>query len=111
MDILPTYVAVQALLKWLRNVWRVKRNIPAKPGSRYRLTDVLWWTREEKVFEEIASILNLESANTRTPGWFQLRTKASKRILDSMSEDERNVLENEADRMRKEGLPQDVQRK
>lgn len=111
MVILPTYGAVQQLLKWLRNVWRVRRNTTAKPGSRYRLTDILWWTREEKVFEEIASILNLETANTRTPGWFQLRTKASKRILDSMSEDERNVLENEADRMRKEGLPPDVQRK
>jgi hypothetical protein len=63
------------------------------------------------VFEEIAVILNIDNANTSTPGWFQLRTKASKNILDSMSEDERIAIENEADRMHKEGLPQDVQRR
>ena len=63
------------------------------------------------MFEEIASILNLETANTSTPGWFQLRTKASKNIVDSMSEEERKVLEEEADRMQEQGLPQDVQRR
>jgi hypothetical protein len=98
-------------LKWLRNVWRVRRVSIAKPGSRYRLTDILWWTRPEIVFEEIASIMGIETANTSTPGWFQLRTKASKRYLDSMGEDERKTIEDEADRMQKEGLPLDVQRR
>jgi hypothetical protein len=40
-----------------------------------------------------------------------LRTKASKRYLDSMGEDERKTIEDEADRMQKEGLPLDVQRR
>ena len=63
------------------------------------------------MFEEIAVILNIDNANTSTPGWFQLRTKASKNILDSMTEDETKAIEEEADRMHKEGLPQDVQRR
>jgi hypothetical protein len=80
-------------------------------GIRYRLTDILWWTRQEDVFEEIASILHIDSANTFTTGWFQLRTKASKNILNGMSDEERNALEIEADKMQKEGLPPDVQRR
>lgn len=95
----------------VRNVWRVRKTPVVRPGSRYCLTDILWWTQQEKVFKEIASILGLDTANTQTPGWFQLRTKASKTILNSMTEEDRNNLENEADRMQKEGLPQDVQRR
>lgn len=79
--------------------------------SRYRLTDILWWTREEEVFKEIASMLEIESANTFTPGWFQLRTKACKNILNEMNEEERKELEDEADRMQREGLPHEVQRR
>lgn len=80
-------------------------------GYRYRLTDFLWWTRQEDVFKEIASLLNIETADTRTPGWFQLRTKASKNIIDGMSEDDKKKLENEADLMQKDGLPPEIQRK
>jgi hypothetical protein len=94
----------------LRNVWRVKKKEVVNPGARYRLTDVVWWTRREDIFKEIASILKLDSANTNTPGWFQLRTKASKNILNAMTEDERDALEKEAERMQREGLPPDVQR-
>jgi hypothetical protein len=94
----------------LRNVWRVRKNVGTRPGNRYRLTDILWWTRRDEVFIEIASIMDLDTANTSTPGWFQLRTKASKNILDSMTEDERKDIEDEADRLQKDGLPKEVQR-
>lgn len=80
-------------------------------GHRYRLTDFLWWTRQKDVFKEIASILNLDFADTNTPGWFQERTKASKNILNAMTDNERNALENEAERMQNEGMPPDVQRR
>lgn len=89
----------------------MRRTHQAKPGSRFRLTDVLWSTQKEKVFEEIASILGLDHADTKTPGWFGLRTKASKNIIDRMPEDEKKSLEDEADRMQEVGLPKDVQRR
>lgn len=88
----------------------MKKKHGGNPGARYRLTDILWWTRREDVFKEIASILDLDSADTNTPGWFQLRTKASKNILNAMAEDEREALEKEAERMQNEGLPPDVQK-
>jgi hypothetical protein len=102
---------IQELTNWLRNVWRVRRKPVQDSGNRYRLTDLLWWTRQEDVFQEIAFILKLDTANTSTPGWFQLRTRASKNILDRMSVEQRNILEDEADRMKKDGLPPDVQRR
>lgn len=53
----------------------------------------------------------LESADTNTPGWFTLRRTAEKNILDRMTEEERNDLGREAERMAREGLPKDIQRK
>jgi hypothetical protein len=55
--------------------------------------------------------MGLDRADTHTPGWFTLRTKASKNIILAMTEDEKKVLEDESDLMEKEGLPQDVQRR
>jgi hypothetical protein len=80
-------------------------------GSRYRLTDVLWWTRQGEVFKEIALMMDLVSVDTNTPGWFQHRTRAARNLLDKMTEGERVKLRSEADRMSREGLPEEIQRK
>jgi hypothetical protein len=88
----------------------VKKKREPKLGTRYRLTDILWWTRQDEVFQEIALMMNIEIADMKTPGWFQLRTKASKNILNKMSAEALKILEDEADQMEKEGLPPDVQR-
>ena len=73
--------------------------------------DVLWWTRLKDVFKEIATILGLDTADTKTPGWFQLRTKASKNIINSMTNEDRNKLENVADQLQKDGFPEELQRR
>jgi len=72
---------------------------------------VLWWTRQKDVFAEIASIMQIESANTKTDGWFTLRRTAEKNIIDAMTEEGKDSLREAAERMMKEGLPEDVQRK
>lgn len=82
-----------------------------KQGSRHRLTDILWWTRQADVFTEIAAIMNLPSADTNTPGWFQYRTTATKNMLDKMTEAEKARIRGDADRMATQGLPADIQRK
>ena len=56
-------------------------------------------------------MMGLESADTNTPGWFTLRRTAEKKILDGMTEAERDNLRGEAERMAKEGVPKDIQRK
>jgi len=75
------------------------------------LTDILWQTRQGDVWAEIAALLNMESANTQTPGWFEMRMTAMKNILNKMTEDEKSKLQEEADRMAKEGLLAEIQRK
>jgi len=77
--------------------------------SRYRLTDILWQTHQGDVLTEIAAMLNMESANTQTPGWFEMRMTALKNILNKMMEEEKSKLQEEADRMAKEGLLAEIQ--
>jgi hypothetical protein len=79
--------------------------------GKYRLTDVLWWTRQEEVFKEITLIMKIPIANTSTPGWFPLRTKASKNIFKRMTDNERRELEDIAEKLKSECLPRDLHRK
>ena len=51
-----------------------------------------------------------DTADTKTPGWFQLRTKALKNIINSMTNEDRNKLENVADQLQKDGFPEELQR-
>jgi hypothetical protein len=60
---------------------------------------------------EIASQMEVDYVDTLTPGWLGHRLPASKKILNAMSAGEKEALRDEADRLAKEGLPADVQRK
>ena len=80
------------MLKWLRNFWHTKKQVALKSGW-YQLTDILWYTQKESVLSEIASIMGLNSADTNTLKWFEHRTRASKNVIDAMSEEERKTLE------------------
>ena len=79
--------------------------------SKYRLTDILWQTRQGDVWAEIAAILNVELADIQTPDWFEMRMTTMKNMLNKMIEEEKSKLQEEADRMAKEGLPAEIQRK
>jgi hypothetical protein len=53
--------------------------------------------------------MGLASADSNTPGWFTLCRTAEKNILDRMTEEEKDNLRGEAERMAREGLPKDIQ--
>jgi hypothetical protein len=55
--------------------------------------------------------MEVDYVDTSTPGWLGHRLPASKKILNAMSAGEKEALRDEADRLAKEGLPTDVQRK
>jgi hypothetical protein len=96
----------------VRNNWRITRKAPQIiQGQRYRLTDILWWTRPSDILAEIASILDLPTVDTNTPGWINHRLPATKNILDRMSDDEKSILMEQAENYHVEGLPSEVQRK
>jgi hypothetical protein len=50
--------------------------------------------------------MGVEDANTNTPGWFQMRMLAIKRVFDSMTTAEKVVLHSEQERMIGEGYPE-----
>lgn len=104
-------IFIKKLLSWIRNVWRIKKTDTRYETPKYRLTDVLWWTRPEDVFQEIALIMGIESADSHTKGWFELRTTASKQLINKMRDAEKRKLQDEADQMWSMGLPEELKRK
>jgi hypothetical protein len=66
---------------------------------------------KEDVLKEIALIMEVESVDTTTQGWFPHRTTAAKNLIDKMTEAERGLLREKGDKMGSEGLPESVQRK
>ena len=101
----------QKLRRFLINNWRSKQTSTYTPGFTVKRSDILWWTRQEEVFDQIAEDMGLESANTSTPGWFPLRLPACKKIVDRMTESELADLDKEVENMRKKGVPPDIQQK
>jgi hypothetical protein len=73
-------------------------------------SDVIWNTRKEEVFEEIAKLLHIEKADSSTPGWFSQRMPAIKLILARTTTDKLWV-DSEVDRITREGYPERVKRR
>ena len=72
--------------------------------------EVLWQTRQEDVFAEIAKPLGVPSANTNTEGWFSKRMQALKNILRTMSDEEAEELERKQQRIGTQGYPEHIKR-
>ena len=59
------------------------------------------------MFAEITKLLDLESADTNTPGWFEMHLKAIWNIHDHMTDKEQLELEAEVARLTEEGYLED----
>lgn len=71
---------------------------------------MIWNDYRDQVFEELKDLLNVEEIDPSSPGVFQQRTVASKRVFDKMSEAEKEEIYQKVETYRKEGLPPDVQK-
>ncbi len=108
----PHLRVLKALVKWMQNNWRLSgiSQTESSPISIKR-TEVLWRSRREDVFAEIATLLGVESADTNTPGWFHKRMPALGNILRRMTTAEKEELDRERDRMVKEGHTEEDRRR
>jgi hypothetical protein len=61
--------------------------------------------------KEIAVLMGGENASTNTPGWFELRTAATKNILERMTNAEKDDLRRKGEDYAKNGMPEHLQRK
>lgn len=66
---------------------------------------------KQEVLDEIGRIKEMNSVDTTTPGWFELRTHATKNLLSQMTDAEKADLRKEGDKMAEKGLPEDVKRR
>ena len=67
--------------------------------------------RTNVVLKEISNIMGLEKVNTNTPGWFEHQMLATQKNLDNMMDDEKKALRRKGEEMRKNGMPEELQRK
>ena len=98
-------------MKWLRNTWRPPKKPNSMDHKNLKMTDYLWHTKREEVLNEIAVLMGLEHVDTNTPGWFAFRTRATKRIIEGMTEVEKSKLRGEVDDMARKGFPKELQQK
>jgi len=105
------YCIIQDFLQWVRNTWRKNNQTPKSTPKQYKLSDLLWWLRRDVVLKEISNIMGLEKVDTNTPGWFEHRMLATQKILDNMMDDEKKELRRKGEEMRKNGMPEELQRK
>lgn len=97
---------------WIHNNWRVSRN-PARPVPHIAVkrTDVMWRTRQDEVWAEIATLLNVESADANTPNWFAHRMVAIGNLIERMTSAELAELDKEVTRIGNEGYSEAEKRR
>jgi hypothetical protein len=78
---------------------------------KVKRSEAIYSLYKDRVFKEIGNLLGVEDATTSTPGWFQLRLPAIKSVFDSMTAQEKAMLETEQDKMMREGYPEVTKRR
>lgn len=101
----------------MANNWRptVSQEAKTKAKSQIRFTvnDLIYNKHKDLVKKEVGEMLGIDPNTVdfgRTTG-FQNRTAAIKRILDRMTIGEKEGLAAEVENLKKNGLPQDIQRR
>ena len=89
------------------NWWSSQKSKGQAPNLIVKQSEVIWNQRREEVFAEITKLLDLESADTNTPGWFEMHLKAIWNIHDHMTDKEQLELEAEVARLTEEGYLED----
>lgn len=99
-------------MRWIHNNWRASRNPTRQPANFVvKRTDVLWKTRQDEVWTEIADILGIDTADTNTPNWFNNRMVAIGNIIGRMTDAELAQLDKEVARIGNEGYSEEEKRK
>ena len=102
----------KALVTWMQNTWRSpKMSKTQSAGLPIKRSELLWLTRKDEVFVEIAELLGVESADTTTPNWFHKRMVAIGNILERMTEEEQAELDEQGAKIAQRGYSEEQRRR
>ncbi|PPQ76343.1 hypothetical protein CVT24_008131 [Panaeolus cyanescens] len=90
--------------KWITNNWRCKR--PKRIPLYLNIQEHIWQTRQNDVWKVIASKLNVDKADSTTPGWLQVRQSAIAEVRQSIPKE---TLKQEAARIMGHGYQREKQ--
>ncbi|CAA7267504.1 unnamed protein product [Cyclocybe aegerita] len=104
------------LSRWIANNWRGPRtktqDTKAGDGQMWTTTShVVWRTMRERVDKELKGMLGVEQVDTQHPAFFRSQPTAVKKVYESLNAQEREVVKQEAAKMRAQGNPPEVQRR
>lgn len=74
-------------------------------------SEVLWKTKPDLVFREIAALLGIEKADTSTPDWFGKRLPAIQNIVEKMTDEEKAKLDAKVQQINNKGYPEEIKRR
>jgi hypothetical protein len=80
-------------------------------GLKVKRSEVVWNLYKEKVFQEIAKLLGVESATEKTEGWLSKRLPAIGNIIKRMTKQELAELEQKVQQIDQEGYDEKVKRR
>jgi len=99
---------MQELTKWCSNNWRMVHGRQIKSKIKTRPIEVLWKTQRSLVENEIT---RMQEDEGRTESRFELRTRASKIVLEKLTEEEQRDLKDAAADMEEHGYSEDHKRR
>lgn len=73
--------------------------------------EVAWRLWPERAWDEIASLLGVEKADTTTPGWLGKRLTALGNVRSRLTTSEKQELEVERDKLAAQGNSEEVKRR
>ena len=94
------------------NRWRLQKSTPdAQPTFKIKISNIVWEWKEKEVFAEIATLMNIRHAATKTPGWFAYKSKAIGNVISTMPDREIQKMRREIEHREWEGNPEHIKRK
>lgn len=96
----------------MQNNWRPRQSSKEQaPNFTVKPIEVLWNTRRDEVFAEIAKLLNVAYADATTPEWFNKHMKALHILKSRLTEEEQSALDHEVIRLAEQGYPEEQKRR
>jgi len=77
---------------------------------KVKINELLWETKQDLVYAEVARLLGMDKADSDTPNWITKRMKALKNVYGRLTEEEKMELQEERKRREKEGNPEELKR-